>query len=1098
MLVLLVLQVLVASAQVSIFPYKESFDTVSPPTLPFGWTTTTNKNNTGDFVVTQTSVRTTPNAVSSTDATKSQSLTSPLIDFSNASVDSLEFYERRTSTHRARVIVEASINSDPTFGILISLDSLRFISSTSYARRAFRLPDTLSGRIGVRFRIRIIADSSGSSGVYRIDDVRLTVQKRIDLSVSSYTVSPIKILHGDQLNVLIGIKNLALSGNISGTIQLKDSVSIVSSQIFSKIFAKTESLTIQMMYEHITAGRHPMSIVLTLDGDEDTTNNSLFFSVNAGYRQGIMLINEFMYTPSSGTPEWIEVVNNSRDTIPTSGWKISDAGATKSPLTSSGRTIPPFSYAIVTTDTNTFKDYYSTSAPLFQSSFSSLNNNGDAVVLYDHNNNVIDSLFFLSSWGGVSGISLERIDTAASSNMQTNWKTSRHRSGATPGTINSVTQKSYDISLSRISPSVQFPVSGNVISVFLTVKNIGKQNISSATIELYIDANRDSLLSINELHHQQRIGSVTTNDSTTVQITLPSLPQGIHWLFANIFTSQDDDTTNNSIFFPLTIGIQPHSIVINEVMYSPTGDLPEWIEGYNTTNVPINTSGWKISDNGSTKALIQGREFLIPANSYFIISPDTIQFKTAFPFASVLLQAAFPALNNTTSDAVVLFDERGTTMDSINYSPRWGGTNGYSLQRFDVQGNSCDSINWRSATPSAGRENNIARKDYDVELQRIEVKNQSNYISIRIILFNSGRFEAQPSMLKFYYDINKDSSAQNNELISSISVPSILSLDSTVSQYDWKIAEPGKQQIIARIEYPHDERIENNSKITIVEKSFSSQSVVINEIMYDPQTGNAEFVELLNLSGDTVDVADWKLMDQPSSSGSRSMMVLSTTSRRIPSGDFMIMASDSSLFTQFPSLHGKNVSIHSSLSLSNSGEDLILVDLTGNAIDSVHYAPWWHLKNLSSSGHSLERINPAIQANDDRNWSSSVDRNGSTPGKHNSIYTASVSFGSSLALSPNPFSPDQDGFEDFLSINYSLPTNSATIRIRIYDVTGRLIRRLANNESFPSSGSIIWNGLDDEGHRVRIGMYIILMEALDNFGGVAKTMKDVAVVARKL
>ena len=72
------------------------------------------------------------------------------------------------------------------------------------------------------------------------------------------------------------------------------------------------------------------------------------------------------------------------------------------------------------------------------------------------------------------------------------------------------------------------------------------------------------------------------------------------------------------------------------------------------------------------------------------------------------------------------------------------------------------------------------------------------------------------------------------------------------------------------------------------------------------------------------------------------------------------------------------------------------------------------------------------------------------------------------------------------------------VRIRIFDVTGRLIRRLAQNELSASAGSIVWDGLDDDGHRIRIGMYIVLFEALDNFGGVVQTMKDVAVVGRKL
>lgn len=72
------------------------------------------------------------------------------------------------------------------------------------------------------------------------------------------------------------------------------------------------------------------------------------------------------------------------------------------------------------------------------------------------------------------------------------------------------------------------------------------------------------------------------------------------------------------------------------------------------------------------------------------------------------------------------------------------------------------------------------------------------------------------------------------------------------------------------------------------------------------------------------------------------------------------------------------------------------------------------------------------------------------------------------------------------------------VRIRIYDVTGRLIRRLVQNELSGPEGSVLWNGLDDDGRRVRIGMYIILLEALDNFGGTVRTMKDVAVAARRL
>ncbi|NUN68755.1 MAG: hypothetical protein HUU02_03490, partial [Bacteroidetes bacterium] len=173
-------------------------------------------------------------------------------------------------------------------------------------------------------------------------------------------------------------------------------------------------------------------------------------------------------------------------------------------------------------------------------------------------------------------------------------------------------------------------------------------------------------------------------------------------------------------------------------------------------------------------------------------------------------------------------------------------------------------------------------------------------------------------------------------------------------------------------------------------------------------------------------------------------------------------------------------------------------DLAGAVIDSLRFSPGWHLRTVASAGRSLERIDPDGRADDPRNWSSSVAVHRSTPAARNSIELRTAPPSSSLLLAPNPFSPDQDGHEDFLSIGYSLPSRSNTIRIRIFDVSGRLIRTLAHQEPSAAAGSILWDGRDDQGHRVRIGPYIILLEAMDNLGGSTATLKGVAVAARKL
>ena len=219
----------------------------------------------------------------------------------------------------------------------------------------------------------------------------------------------------------------------------------------------------------------------------------------------------------------------------------------------------------------------------------------------------------------------------------------------------------------------------------------------------------------------------------------------------------------------------------------------------------------------------------------------------------------------------------------------------------------------------------------------------------------------------------------------------------------------------------------------------------------------------------------------------------------IPPGGYLVITKDSSLSTQFAGLAGANIYIcNRDLSLGNEGDDVVLYDQTGAAIDSVHYLPVWHIASVASSGKSLERINPNIEENNEHTWSTCVLREGGTPGKRNSIFTTVHPSSAHMQLSPNPFSPDGDGHEDMLGIGYALPVGTALIRVRCFDVAGRLVRTIADRELAPSQGAIFWNGLDDYQQRVRVGMYIILFEALDGRGNVVCTIKDVAVVAGRL
>ena len=180
-------------------------------------------------------------------------------------------------------------------------------------------------------------------------------------------------------------------------------------------------------------------------------------------------------------------------------------------------------------------------------------------------------------------------------------------------------------------------------------------------------------------------------------------------------------------------------------------------------------------------------------------------------------------------------------------------------------------------------------------------------------------------------------------------------------------------------------------------------------------------------------------------------------------------------------------------------ETIILMDLKGNIIDSILYSEKWHNKNFASTKNiSLEKINPGLTSNNSINWSSSVNVAGATPGKINSIFSENKSITENISVSPNPFSPDNDGFEDFTIINYTLPQKTSQVRIKIFDNRGRLLRTLLNNQPSGSQGSVVFDGLEDNGTPFRMGIYIVFLEALNETSGVSETLKTVVVVARKL
>jgi hypothetical protein len=185
-------------------------------------------------------------------------------------------------------------------------------------------------------------------------------------------------------------------------------------------------------------------------------------------------------------------------------------------------------------------------------------------------------------------------------------------------------------------------------------------------------------------------------------------------------------------------------------------------------------------------------------------------------------------------------------------------------------------------------------------------------------------------------------------------------------------------------------------------------------------------------------------------------------------------------------------------SYANAGGTAILMGKDGTMIDAMYFSEKMHYPLLKvTKGVSLERVafdQPSMDAN---NWHSAAERvHFGTPGYENSMMQTTEPSEDEITISPDIFSPDGDGYDDACFINYHFDEAGYTMNTYIYNVAGQLIRHLVKGELVGQDGSALWNGLDENGNRVPIGVYVVVTEIF-NFDGKVKKFKNAAVVGTR-
>lgn len=541
------------------------------------------------------------------------------------------------------------------------------------------------------------------------------------------------------------------------------------------------------------------------------------------------------------------------------------------------------------------------------------------------------------------------------------------------------------------------------------------------------------------------------------------------------------DTLSFKFYFQMPFAL--HEIVFTEIMCDPDPvvGLPdaEYLEIYNNSEKKADLEGWKLVVKEKSYLFENGN--LEPFEYAIICHPvDSVLFDG---MGRIITVDRFPALTNSGSAISILSDE-DILIDEISYSDTWYSDpdkkeGGYSLEKVDPERNCGNIHNWkaseddRGGTP--GRNNSVNKSNTDTI---------PPYISdLKIISpFEINLYFSEP--LDSSVSLERDSFTFNDLMIDS------------VFNDKWKsrVKLFLKTPIVNNVPYSiligniTDECGNSNNSIIceFSKEKLSNGDLLINEVLFNTYSGGADFIELYNNSLRDIDVSALAFATRDDSLKLKSICNISNLKLIIKRGEYLAFTKSIDGIIPFYSiLFPENlIEVENLPAMNDDSGVIVLTDDSLNVIDEFEYDEDMHdLWIYDKNGVSLERASFTMPTNDPLNWHSAASVSGfATPGYINSEKENHETSGFSVSLSPVAISPNGDGYNDEMIITLEPDKPGYLINVYVFDISGREVRRISNNETLGNSGSLTFNGLNNSGKAISPGIYIMYFEMLHREG----------------
>lgn len=547
----------------------------------------------------------------------------------------------------------------------------------------------------------------------------------------------------------------------------------------------------------------------------------------------------------------------------------------------------------------------------------------------------------------------------------------------------------------------------------------------------------------------------------------------------------------------------PPDVILNEIMYAPQPSQNEYIELYNRSDTTVDLGELEYANGHREFAPVAEDSTPLAPGGYVVLVRTPEQFEARFPDVPYQAPEGFRALRN--SGDTVLLRYGDVIIDEVTYSPSWSTRDDAALERVEPNAPTDAAFNWQSATASAGgtpgAENSVFTPD---NTPPEPVFAQVDADRLRITLtFNE---PLNPASLP-------DASFAGPE-----QAPLSTTLDAAQTLH-LTYADPLRAETLT-IRDVRDWR--GNATEATLPLSYVPHrgDVVVSEIMYRPlsddfddRPNQPEYFEVVNSTERWISLQGLFTTNRPRDTGEADTLDLRIGRQHVaPNQGYAVVyaepqADDSTAATLNEAFPTQDLAVpdgpaviavpRSRLGLRVQADRLRLHRADGEPVATVDYDPDWHAPGVQDTrGLSLERISLTAPAANARNWTSSVHPEGGTPGFPNSVGPPPAEAPvARVAADPSPFAPEVD---QATRIQYTLSFPPDWVQVRIFDAQGRPVRTVEETVLSGPEGEVLWNGRNDQGRVVRMGIYVVLFEAQNWTEGTTATHQTTVVVARPL